>query len=532
MKRNSILFAGLLTVLSTVFVACSQDDGMQQPDIQAEQENVTQNYVYNLHMDCMVPEYDDVATRASSWANGSVVHLIFKNGVKGTATYQNGSWTVKADNSLGTVTTQTTCQAVYIENPVSAGTMSMNYKSALYLGTGTYTCSTSDIYVTVTLSPSAWRLRFKGAAGTKIRLPKNNNDIVYYNTLEISSSGTITTKSNSEDISLVVNSNGYTDYVYGNLVNKEGNNTIYLINETEGKNYYRNKLTSSHLSAGQSGYLTIPTASTASSLEWSEDVSDPIDANAYVKPDFMATFTYGMATNWTVGSTAFEVYFCVFKSLDDYANDDEIIAEVLEDNTAKDAQKYATTITSFSGNWYSEDTNYYLCTIAYNSKGERGELQKIPFTTKSSTLPTALVSNIEAVTGPKWAFDVTLKNGASKYYLYSTEDVEDYNSDEIWIGYYMYRWINSKQLTNLYDYEGVSCNRSDNQIVIGTVAVDAKGNIGNYSCSKASASSYATYASTVQRENAVESDKFVSEETREFDEEMFENVGKHIFVVE
>ena len=491
MKNFSISIMGLITVLSTMLVSCSQqEDIIEVEDISAKGE-----VVYNLHMDCSAPTYDeDNTTRgATSWTEGSVVYLIFKNGVTGTATYSDGKWMLKASSSLGTTSDQK-CTAAYVENPISVGgqTVQMNAGSVLYKGDGTYTVAYSEIYVKVVLSPETWRLRFKGNNGTKISLPGNNNDIVYSNYIQFSS---LLTSGTGADVSLTVNSNNYTDYIHGEFVNKNGNNTLYIINETEGVEYYRDNISGNMLSAGKGGYLTIPTMDTYSSLGW--EMVGPIDPNAYVKPNDMVVFTDGMVTNWELGSSVSKFYYKVLNGNDDYS-DDEIIDMLLNSgyNTREDADGY---IFGVFGDSYSANTAYILCTIACNESGELGELLKTHFITKSSSLPSVLISNVQATTQnneDRWRFDLYFRNNASKYYISWWDGEDFYNLNEHFLGYYLEKSIREGDMET-FDYQSVTIPRSENCVSIGVIGVDAKGNVGNFTYAKATTSSRAHAKSAI-----------------------------------
>lgn len=490
MKNFSITIMGLIAVLSTMFVSCSQ----QEEIIGVEDISTKGEVVYNLHMDCSAPTYDEEkTTRATtSWAEGSVVYLIFKNGVTGTATYNNGKWMLKASSSLGTASDQK-CTAAYVENPISVGAqkVDMNEGSVLYKGEGTYSVAYSDIYVKVALSPETWRLRFKGNKGTKISLPGNKNDIVYNNYIQFSS---LLTSSISTDVSLTVNSNNYTNYIHGEFVNKNGNNTLYIINETEGVEYYRENISGNMLSAGKGGYLTIPTRDTYASLGWEivEGV-DPVDPNAYVRPKDMVTFTDGMVTSFEAGSTVSRFYSLVFKGNHPYS-DDEIIGFLLDTDyeTREQIENGLTSGFYDNPNFYFENTSYILCTIACNESEEFGELVKTPFTTKSASLPSVVISNVNATTvgtAKKWKCNMSFKNNASKYYYLSWDSEKVYSTNEHFIAHALEIFIRQGDLKETADEEIKYINRSGNYVTICTIGVDAKGNIGNYSCAKATTSS-------------------------------------------
>lgn len=503
MKKLSFSLVGFIAALSTMFVACSQNE-----DVMGS-ENMTPDgeVVYNLHLECSAPGYDeDLKTRgATSWEKGSIVYLIFNNGITGTATYDGSEWTLKASSSLGTTSAATKCAAAYVENPESknSSTVKLGAGSILYRGDGTYTSNSTDIYVNVTLSPATWRLRFKGKSGTKITLPAASNDIRYYTAMTIS---TLNTTVATTDVTLTVNSNGYTNYIYGELSYKNGNNTVFLVNESEGSEYYRENISGSTLSAGKSAYLTIPTESTYASLGWETVVKT--DPNLYVKPGDMVLFTDGMVTNWEIGSTAKKFHMTVFKASAN-VSDDDMVSALLE-KTTKEVAEYVGMISGFwDDEWYSESTSYILCTIAFNASGEMGELIKTPFTTKSVNLPTVMVSNVEAITSDgeyKWRFDVSFRNNATKYYVSWWDGKDYYDTDEHFLGYWMEMARREGKLSAYYNYESANIPREGNYVSIGMIAIDAKGNIGNFSCTKAATSSYTNTRHNIVSSNEIKQD--------------------------
>lgn len=484
MKKLSFSLVGFIAALSTMFVACSQNEDVMGT------ENMTPDgeVVYNLHLECSAPGYDeDLKTRgATSWEKGSVVYLIFNNGITGTATYDGSEWTLKASSSLGTTSAATKCAAAYVENPESStsSTVKMSAGSILYRGDGTYTSNSTDIYVNVTLTPATWRLRFKGKSGTKITLPAASNDIRYYTALTIS---TLNTTVTTADVTLTVNSNGYTNYIYGELSNKSGNNTVFLVNESEGSEYYRENISGSTLAAGRSGYLTIPTESTYASLGWETVIKT--DPNTTVVPDIMMIGMEEIVTNWTFGSTATTFNYIVYEGT--YQGSDTELIEALKEDSY-DVAEYSTYAFSYTG--LSENTAHTLYAVAFNSEGASGELLKMPFTTKSTSHPSVMISNIVAgeYEGEEiWSFECALKNNAKKYYVDWSETESDFSTENHWNAYWMYQDIRLGELASTYDYENPYVSRSSSYFTVTIFAVDSEGNIGNYSCAKATTTSSA-----------------------------------------
>lgn len=484
MKKYYLFFAAILSVIS-IFTSCSEID--ENPETGLQQQGV---YTYSLHLNGDVANFDGATSRATSsnWASGSVIYLRFlKSGtsstyITGKATYNGSSWTFTTTSQLQTTSSNTSCSAVYVENPKStnSSTITMSPTSVAYKGVGTYTCSSNDIYVNVTLSPVTARLRFKGNSNTQINLPGDKNDLKYVSSISLSTLEITTAKA---DASLTVSSNGYTPYIYAVVANAEGNNNVYITNVTESKNYQLATFQGSALPVGSSGYLTVPTNSNYNSLGW--EIVNGVDANAYVVPNLLVPFTDGMCCDWTVGSTAKTFYVAVFKDLSLYDSDEEIIAVLLDGTTAEDAQSFSEYINLFSSerNWYTPNTTYYLCTISYNAEGERGPLQKYEFKTNATTLPVANVSNLELTSddeGDCWNFDVSLNNNASTYCMYVSEATKYLSWDARYVAYFVYKWIKEGSITDFVDWTSVRCERDATNCIVLTYAFDSNSNIGNY----------------------------------------------------
>ncbi len=492
MMKKNFLKLGVVAMVLAMFASCSQNDDMFEGLDNVSDDNTKKEYVYTVHVDGDVPGFFEDGTRAvGSWQKGDVLQLNFKNGsnyVTGSATYDGSVWTMISETNLS-ATSATECEALYIQNGQYSSTLTPS--SVVYYGIGTYHTSSVDMYVKVTVVPITWRMRFKGNSGARISMPGSENDITYITRVgKNTSSGKFGLNTAAQDVQLTVGSNGYTEYIHGVFSNLNGNNTLTVINESEGKTYTK-EFSASKLQMGESGYLTIPTSSNYTSLGWEQAQSETIDPNAVATCDYLCTLYDGMVMSWSFGSTAKTFYTTVFKSLSDYESDEEIIAEILDGNTVKNVADYDGYSTGYWGEWYSSSTSYYLCTIAYNAKGERGPLQKIPFTTRSYSEPIAAVSNFKAATSggvAKWTFDVSLTNGATKYHISSSEYADDYNSDERWMIYYSYYYLSED--TPTYDYEAVSFNRDDTQCVLVTIARDKNNKIGGYSVAKGNTSSY------------------------------------------
>lgn len=486
MKQN--IFKTVFVALAAALLAsCSQND-----DVLETIENGSSNeagYVYTLHLDGGAPVYSDDMTRASTtWKTGSEVSLRLKSGssiIDGTAKYSGSKWTFTTDKKLSSTTTATKCGALYYENASS-----LNYlkpSSIVYMGEGTYTASSTDIYVTVTMKPVTGRLRFKGKSGTRITL---EGDYYYLQKMSTTSSQLTWSSTTTQDkVELTVNSNGYTDYVYGTFKYNNKINTLTIVNETEGKTYERRNIDGAMLSVGGSGFLTIPTSSNYASLGWS--MQETIDPNATVETDNLLPLYDGVATKLNFGSSAYSFYTKVFKSLSGYKDDNKIIAELIRANSpgiVADEKGYPLGWDN-DNKFFQPNTQYYLCAVAYNKNGEHGPLLKQKFTTRSESEPRAIISNFKATTvnGNKmWQYDVTLTNGAVKYYRFYRSDLEHYRDLDCFLAYYAYGDID--RYSSTYSKTSDKFSRYTDQCTLVLVAVDSKGNTCGYSIARATTS--------------------------------------------
>lgn len=483
---------GLAIVTTLAFNACTQDSLELDVNAYAEMQEPTE-YVYTMHWDAPCPGFDDGETRAvsKSWDNGSVLYVRFKSGtswISGTATYStsSGEWTISTNSSVPTTTSNTACEMYYFQNPskVETSQVTLSESTATFKCTGSYTHpSASEFYITGTLEPVVWRLRFQGSNGTAVTL-SDANDIQYFTTFNRSSGNLTLAKKN---VSMSVKS-GYTPYIYGTFVSPNGSNTL-RVETSAASGYFEKKIQGSKLQVKGSGVLTLPTEGNYATYGWAyKRIAQNCEATI-VNP---CCFIDGIIMQFELGSNAANFYYDGYeKTYAESHSDDELIAELIKsDPFTSDDAKY--TFRSLSANFYSPNTEYYICSVAKNSDGDYGNVLRYKFKTLASNVPIAKLSNLKASTNsgsPVWSWDVALNNGCKSYYLYADEDPDDYSDEEHWTAYYMYKAIKDGDLTRTYDYESVYISKSGSSIYVYTWAVDAQGNIGNYSTAKTTASS-------------------------------------------
>lgn len=582
--KNLFKQMSLAMVLALGFAACSEEDAAVFENTNrfpVDSLIINKQEVYNMHLDCAPPDFEGQTTRATTdWDNGSIIYLKLGS-TYGTAVYNkaSGVWTVTANGSLATTTTNQTCTAYYFEGTGSASTSSVELKAttAIYQGTGTYTHPTADdVYVSAKLSPLTWRLCFKERSVT---LNGSKSDIKYYSSFNPANHNM--PLSQMGEVSL---SNG--QYVYGTFAyTGSTENTVAVTTD----NTYTRTIKGNQLSAKESGTLTAPTSSNYGTLGWKKDVDYTFDAqptslsfeaaaasktvsvtgndtwtasssaswctlsrssdsgpatitvsvsqnssssareatitlkgqntqktvtigvnqkgntpNPYIDDckltplDFVA-FTNGFTTDWTAEANVSYSYITVFSKAyynSISSNENAVIEAIKEDNTSR---SYAGIVNTFHNDtFFSPATEYVLCTISYNNAGERGELVVYPFTTMSTSMPLATISNLRASTNSGtniWEWDMILTNNATAYYLNLTENDSWYsNSNDYYLAWLMHYWITSGQMTTTYDFESVYIGRSGTKATCLAWAVNASGTLGNYSLSKASTSSSARFS--------------------------------------
>lgn len=488
-SNNFFIWLALMIVAGLSIVACSQTDEMMEVAVEQPDENGM--YHYPMKIDCAVPTFDDNGqTRAMvyNWENNQLLFVRFKNGsnwITGQAVYNANEniWDVGTYQTLPTVTGEEICEMYYFDGAVgtTSSTVTMNEKTACYMTkTAIYTHpSSNSISIRASLDKMTWRMRFKGTLGTSIILPSSGNDINYYTSFN-QSTGSFT--SAKKDIALTVNSNGYTPYIYGEFVNS-GDNTITVSNN-DGT--FTRKLFASNLSVGESAYMDVPTAS--SYLGWTKN-DIMVDSKATIQPDYLVTFTDGVAMDWKFGSAAYTCDFSALKkSYAETLTDDELANEIYTDPVSISNAKGAWLLSNMTPN-----TEYYLCAVAKNSSGTRGPVLRYLFKTNSENLPYAEVSNIQASSSSRWDWDITLKNNAKSYYIYYTINESDITKNWHFVAYYAHRDATSGE-SEMYDWESVYIDLSPEQckyITICTWGVDASGNIGNPNVAYGSTSSRA-----------------------------------------
>ena len=262
-------------------VACTQEN-TPTPNTPAP---ITQ-HTYHLHMNANAPGFDGQTTRAdAAWADGSVVEFKFYTGMNSLGngiryTYINGSavynattdtWELTTAGELPVVDDKTlfnNCEARhYVRNEADQ----TDLLTAVYYGISNYAHPKGgDVYLTVTLSPTTWRLRFKGEPGTSVALSANIQPdygaTLYNDKIDFSRPNR---SAPQQTLQLTVQPDGYTPYIYGYFAEETED---HLITVTTNGEFCRT-ISDQNLNKGESGVLTVPTNANFRNTGWKRKIS-------------------------------------------------------------------------------------------------------------------------------------------------------------------------------------------------------------------------------------------------------------------
>lgn len=258
MKTNYLFLA--ISFAAMTFSSCGDEENEILDALDEQIESQNSIFTYDMYFDSEITSYDGAtrATTASDWGNGDVVYIHFygNNDAFGQAEYIGSSkkWRVTCDKAL-VEAANNSCYVWFGKgvNPVgNSSYITYDYMTEAYRTSfGEYSYANNAIYVNATLQPRGWRLRFKGAAGTQIRIsgPPHYYYLSFFNDVFSDSEAAF---------NMIVNSNGYTDYFAG--ITYAFTSSINLENISTGINYYRD-FNVNTLGTGESGCYTIPTSS-------------------------------------------------------------------------------------------------------------------------------------------------------------------------------------------------------------------------------------------------------------------------------
>lgn len=517
---NTKLIYRLLFILGMTLsvVACSNDEIEKVGSEETVGPDADGLYHYNLKLNCSIPDNDEGQTTRSvvyTWENGENMYFCFKNGdnnITGKGTYNSStdSWSIVLNEGLPTSQTAQSCEVYYFRDKGSENDywIDLNPNTAIYYTTNaTYVRPTANtIAINASLNRKAWRLRFKGSAGTKITLPKGEQTFnCYYGFLP---SGYIFDDCLSEDIVLTVNSDGYTPYIYGTFEGSErGKEVITIVN---GSKIYTKEISASDLKSGESAYMTIPTSTSFSG--WTVE---NYDATMTIQVKDFVAFNDAIVTQWTVGNINGTFAYKVVEASEEK---EKTTCEILKFIGDKEYYSLSEVATYRYGRWNLQpDMEYYLVAIAKNNSGYRGPALKYRFYTREAELPCAEISNVKAEASSKWTFNIALKNYAQSYYLCYSDQDYIYNSNPHFFAYTAYLLASNKELEakNLTSGDYMPASKTCDKVSICTWGIDKDGNIGNHCVVKQSSSSNSKAKGLSRSNNQLKISKMSNEQMDE-----------------
>ena len=242
----------ILAAAAMMVTACSQDSTV------SSEQNQPQSFTYSLQLDAVVNGFGQETRSTYTWADGSRIYLQFhvgENRIQGTATYSQTTdlWTVTTNQQI-TPDTDSDCEAYYFVNASGTSTqaVTLNANSIIYQDTeGSFTYTEDAVMsVKVLLSPRTGRVRFKGKASAKFGV----SGLTYHTSYNIANN-TFTTSSTK--LSSTFDKAGDTDYYY---VFFSDSDKHQLTVDGTGKGVFVRSFGETVLAAGQSGYITLPSA--------------------------------------------------------------------------------------------------------------------------------------------------------------------------------------------------------------------------------------------------------------------------------
>ena len=228
--------------------SCTNEDA-EQPAPSAE---TTCHYRMQFHAECQ--PFDNGTRAAVSWKDGARVYLAFSNGsktVNGQATYKASSneWDVYSSESLTSVSGL--CEAVYFESPstLTSAQASLTTSSVIFIDMqASYEVIEDLLIVKASLTPKTGRLRFKGNPGDNFSV----SGLSYYKGYTFSSR---TYSPEEIKISSSIGEDGYTQFYHVFFTDDRS-----LVFDNTSTTCFKSSFGANILAAGQSGYITIPTA--------------------------------------------------------------------------------------------------------------------------------------------------------------------------------------------------------------------------------------------------------------------------------
>lgn len=237
-----------LSILFTfVLYACSKEE------VNIDSKSTS----YTVVMDVNHTQYEGNTKADYQWPDGATLYIKFPDAAStSTARYSAASGAWRITTPQGTLTQDKTseCYISYFEKAPNGEVVELSEKDIIYYdGAASYLLKSDTLSITANLTPRNGRIRFKGEAGTTIRVYGTNHEI-RFNTTECNFY-----YGNSEELELTVNEDGYTPYIHAYF--PSGNSDKRLEITDKNNNIFIFKCSDKHLAPGASGYFDIPTES-------------------------------------------------------------------------------------------------------------------------------------------------------------------------------------------------------------------------------------------------------------------------------
>ena len=243
----SLLLAWMMVISLSACTSDALEHEQEEPDAPFL-------YTYPMRLTSSFDDYGNDTRAAYSWSDGSKLYLQFiENGshITGTATFNlaDDMWTVKTSKAL-TAPNDAYCEAYYFVNPSAAPstTVTLDLKSITYADkAGRYILEEDDaIAVTAVLSPLTGRIRFVGTPGAEYTI----SGLMTYTGYSVNTNAFT---HSSRKLTVKIDDNGSSDYFYA-LFEDARQLVIY----GEGKSAYSRTFADHVLTAGNSGFVTLP----------------------------------------------------------------------------------------------------------------------------------------------------------------------------------------------------------------------------------------------------------------------------------
>lgn len=257
-------------ILSVIFsfISCTNQEDNFVIDSKNTESTNDSIFTYNLFLE---PNNNDITrvTEDGLWEDNDVIYFNFHGDQNFRIAYaiynkNNNSWVLYSSFNLAPVTNHNLRSIYYCKgrNPRQSSPFESiwyDYISEIYSSDNArYTVDNdNNVYVNASMSPDGRRIRFKGEVGTQIIV---FNTFWYYEYMFVNGLNAYPNISQDKNdyISLIVNENGYTDYVVGFFGLFPRVNNIAIFFPQTGMAYYK-PWSNDFLDIGESGCYTLPT---------------------------------------------------------------------------------------------------------------------------------------------------------------------------------------------------------------------------------------------------------------------------------